>query len=67
MAVTTTLYSGSPQYYDGNISGCVGGGADYRTVGKGETANTYLFCPGDMTGLSSACRISKVSISFKSR
>ena len=67
MAVTTTLYSGSPQYYDGNISGCVGGGSDYRTVGKGETINTYLFCPGDMTGLSSACRISKVSISFKSR
>lgn len=67
MAVETTLYSGKAQYYNGSISKCVGGGEDYRTVGKNETVNAYLFCLCDMTGLSSACRISRVDVSFKSR
>lgn len=67
MAVTTTLYSGRAQYYDGNIPSCVGGGADYRTVGSGKTENTYLFCVCDMSGLSSACRVSHVKVTFGSR
>lgn len=67
MPVTTTLYSGRAQFYDGNIPSCVGGGADYRTVGKGETQNTYLFCRCDMSGLSSACRVIHVKVTFGSR
>ncbi|MCM1545359.1 MAG: InlB B-repeat-containing protein [Ruminococcus sp.] len=67
MAVTTTLYSGNAQYYAGNIADCVNGGADYRTVGKNQTCDTYLFCNCNMSGLSSACRVSNVEVSFESR
>lgn len=67
MAVTTTMYNGNAQYYAGGIPECVNGGDDYRTIGKNETIDTYLFCSCDMTGLSSACRISNVSVTFKSR
>ena len=67
MAVTTQIYNGYAQYYDGYIGGCVGGGEDYRTVGKGETVQTYLYCLVDMSGLSSACRVSNVKVEFQSR
>ena len=67
MAVTTTITS-APQYMRNgdNIPGCIGGGSDYRTIGKGTTETEMLFVRGFFgDNISSACKIQSLSVHAK--
>lgn len=67
MAVYTTFTS-KAQYYSGNVGSCVGGGEDYRTLDKKSTIeNVNLVVDPNYQGLSSACAVTKIDVSFKYR
>ena len=64
MAVYTT-YEIKPKYYSGAVSGCLNGGADYRTVEAGKVVqDVNLLADLQMQGLSNACTITNFKANF---
>lgn len=67
MAVTLTK-TFRPEFYLSNLSGCVGGGEDYRTIGGFKTVDdglyTYAFINDD---ISSACILQDIKMTFEAR
>lgn len=62
MAVYTT-YTAYAEYYTGAVSGCIGGGADYRTLGAKETiGDVNLLIDPKTSNLSKACEITNLKI-----
>lgn len=67
MAVYTTFTS-KAQYYSGNVGSCVGGGEDYRTLDKKSTIeNVNLLVDPEFQGLSSACAVTRIDVSYQYR
>ena len=69
MAEKTTLIQFKPKYYsDSNMSGCLNGGSDYRTLSSGQTLSFWLVGNSEIYETSSqACTVTSIAMSCQYR